>query len=106
MLADGEMTREQFKRANERTRAQLEVITTEMADAVTLDALGPFLKAAAAAESVDGRRDLVTAQWDRCDLDVRRAVITTLFSDIVLHPPGRGKRVFDPNTVSTTWTSD
>lgn len=100
MLADGEMTREQFKRANERVRAQLKAVTTDMADAVTLDALGPFLTAAAAAEGVDGRRDLVTAHWDRCDLDVQRAVITTLFSGIELCPPGKGKRAFDPATIN------
>jgi site-specific DNA recombinase len=103
MFATGEMTREQFKRATERVRERLAAVTTEMADATVLDALGPFLASAADADGIDARRERITAQWDRADLDVQRAVITTLFEAIVLHPPGRGTRVFDPATITIVW---
>lgn len=105
MLADGEMTREQFKRATERAVERLATVSGEMADRARVDALGPFLTVAAGAE-IEERRERITARWDASALDVQRAVITTLFESITLHSPGRGKRTFDPKTVETKWRTN
>lgn len=103
MLADGEMTRHQFTRAAERAQERLDVITREMADSASLDALGPFLDAIAGQKDLGTRIDRLTSIWDARDLDVQRAVIRNLFDAVVLLPPGRGKRTFDPQTVVIRW---
>jgi site-specific DNA recombinase len=46
--------------------------------------------------------DDVRAVWDGLELDRRRAVIDALMT-ITLDSPGRGARVFDPDTVQIEW---
>jgi site-specific DNA recombinase len=101
MLADDLMTKDQFTRATLKARARLSAVTAAMADAARTSALGPFLAAAAGPD--EGRADRVRGRWDAVDIDVRRAVVRILFASIIVHGPGRGARVFNPETVTVEW---
>jgi site-specific DNA recombinase len=102
LFADDLMTRDQFTRATTKARARLAAVTAAMADTASTNALGPFLAAAAAGP--DGARaDRVRGRWDAVDIDTRRAVVRTLFASIIVHGPGQGARVFDPETVAVEW---
>jgi hypothetical protein len=93
MLGEGELSREQARTANARARARLAAVEAELADAGRVDVLGDLVKA-----------DDVRALWDSSEFGRarQRAVVDTLLT-IVLHPPGRGARRFDPATIETTW---
>ncbi|RSD26388.1 recombinase family protein, partial [Amycolatopsis eburnea] len=45
----------------------------------------------------------VQAAWDELMADRKRAVVEVLFESIILLPPGRGARYFDPATVVEVW---
>jgi DNA invertase Pin-like site-specific DNA recombinase len=93
MLGEGELSREQARTANARARARLAAVEAELADVGRVDVLGDLVKA-----------DDVRALWDSSEFGRarQRAVVDTLLT-IVLHPPGRGARRFDPATIETTW---
>ncbi|MDP9459224.1 MAG: recombinase family protein, partial [Actinomycetota bacterium] len=78
-------------RGTDRARTRLEVIEQEMAAAGGVSVLGDLITA-----------EDVQAAWDRLDLDRRRAVVEALMA-ITLLPPGRGNRVFRPETVQIEW---
>jgi hypothetical protein len=93
-FAEGELTTSQLRVINDRIGTKLRGIEDQMAEAGRLSVLGPLVHA-----------DDVRAAWDRLDLDRRRAVIDILLA-ITLDSPGRGARVFDPDTVRVTWKLD
>jgi site-specific DNA recombinase len=62
-----------------------------MADAGRVPVLGELVTAAD-----------VQAAWDALNLDRRRAAIDTLMF-VTLLPPGRGARIFNPETVRIEW---
>lgn len=89
-FADGVLTPSQLRAATERIRKKLADIEASMADAGRVDKLGDLV----AAEDVQG-------VWDGKSTAEKRAIIELLM-DVVIFPPGRGTRKFDPNTVSIT----
>jgi DNA invertase Pin-like site-specific DNA recombinase len=89
-FADGVLTASQLRTATERTRANLAAVEAEMADAGRVDILGPLVSAEDAA-----------AVWETLSTSRRRAVIDVL-ATVTVHPPGRGVRTFDPDTVTIT----
>ncbi len=91
LFADGAITAAQLARGTDRARTRLEVIEQEMAAAGGVSVLGDLITA-----------EDVQAAWDRLDLDRRRAVVEALMA-ITLLPPGRGNRVFRPETVQIEW---
>ncbi|WP_433787202.1 recombinase family protein [Actinomycetospora sp. CA-101289] len=86
-FADGELTASQLRTATERLRARLAEVQTAQAEAGRASILSPLVAA-----------DDVAAAWDALDVDRRRAVIDALVV-VRLHPPGRGTRIFRPETV-------
>ena len=86
-FADGSLTASQLRTATGRMRARLAEIETAMADAGRLDVLGPLLSAAD-----------VRAAWDALGVSRKRTALDILMT-IVIHPPGRGVRNFDPASV-------
>jgi site-specific DNA recombinase len=92
-FADGSLTSAQLRIATERMRTRLAVVEEKLADSGRVDVLGPLVTAAD-----------VGGAWDALGIDKQRAVIATL-ATIVLYPVGRGKRVFDPETVGIEWVS-
>ena len=64
-----------------------------MAEAGRVDVLAPLI----------GAEDIASA-WEALDLSKKRAVISML-ATIVIYPPGRGRRIFDPETVGIEWAS-
>ncbi len=91
LLADPTMPTAQTIRGIDAAKVRLAAIEAEMANAAQVDVLGPLIRAG----------DLVTA-WEACDLDRKRAVIDNLMT-VKLHAPGRGKRTFDPETITIDW---
>lgn len=93
-LADGDIDRDQAKRGTARVRAKLaELDKAERADRKPVAALAELA-------GKGNAREL----FDALELDRRRAVIDAL-GTVVLHPTGRGGRVFDPATVTIEWHS-
>ena len=91
MLADGEMTREQARKANARiserrsgTDARLDKLTGDTALAVW-----------EAATRTDQRKAYVDV-WYSMPVDTRRKILSSLFSKIELQRRGRGVRDFQP----------
>jgi hypothetical protein len=72
-------------------RRRLDEITTDLAASASGSALAPFAAGRAAA-----------GVWDGLDTARKRAVIDAL-TPVVIHPAGRGARVFDPETVVMPW---
>lgn len=72
---------------------RIRAIEAEMIDAGRVDRLGDLI----------GAED-VRALWGSPAFgrDRQRAVVDALMA-IVLHPPGRGRRTFDPDTIEVTW---
>jgi DNA invertase Pin-like site-specific DNA recombinase len=91
--ADGVMTRDQFRTANERVLARLGDIEAKIAAAGSASPL-----AIVAAADVD-------VAWAGLSLAGRRAIIEALCTP-VLHLPGRGTRNFNPDTVTFRWHRD
>jgi len=90
-FADGSLTSSQLRTATERLRNRLSAIEDELADAGRVDVLGPLVGASDA-----------NAMWESMNNSAKRAVIATL-ATVTLHPVGRGKRNFDPETVGIEW---
>ncbi|MEU9807586.1 recombinase family protein [Mycobacterium sp. NPDC050853] len=88
--ADGIMSRDQFRIANDRVGDRLNEIENKLAAAGSSSPL-----VIVAAKDVDDA-------WSRLTTAQRRAVIATLCTP-VLHSPGRGVRRFDPATVGFRW---
>jgi DNA invertase Pin-like site-specific DNA recombinase len=86
-FADGALTASQLRAATSRLRARLTEIDDALADAGKMDVLGPLV----AAEDVQ-------IAWDGLTISRKRAALDVLMK-IVIHPPGRGVRNFDPATV-------
>ena len=89
--AEGLISRAQMLAATERGNARLAEITAQLAAAAESSALAPFT-AGASARTV----------WDGLDDSRRRAVIDALCT-VVVHPAGRGARIFDPATIDIEW---
>ena len=87
----GLVTREQMIAATKRGSDRLAEIEAQLAASASTSALAPF---AAAGEA--------RAVWEGLDVARRRAVIDAL-TPVILHPAGRGARVFDPGTVEIPW---
>lgn len=90
-FADGSLTASQLRAATDRLRSNLADVEARMADAGRVDVLGPLVRAA----------DL-TAAWDQFSTARKRAVIAVLMT-VVIWPPGRGVRTFDPDSVGIDW---
>ena len=88
--ADGVMTREQFRAANERVLGRLGELEARIAAAGSTSPL-----AIVAAEDV-------RATWKDLSVAQRRNIIAALMTP-VLHLPGRGTRTFRPETVEIRW---
>lgn len=88
--ADGAMTREQFRAANERVLSRLGDIETQIAAAGTTSPLSIV-----AAENVD-------ETWLNLSIAQQRNIIAALMTP-VLHLPGRGTRTFREETVEIRW---
>jgi DNA invertase Pin-like site-specific DNA recombinase len=86
-FADGGLTASQLRVATERARAHLADVEAQMGDAGRVDVLGPLVSA-----------DDVHAVWDALSTARKRAVIDVLCTVVIL-PPGRGARVFRPESV-------
>jgi site-specific DNA recombinase len=93
LFADGAITRAQFARGTERARQALHEAEEALADAGGVSVLGELVAAGD-----------VRAVWDGLDLDRKRAAVETLMT-VTLLAPGRGRRVFDPQTVRIEWKS-
>lgn len=90
-FADGTLTPSQLRAMTARLREKLAEVERALADAGRINVLGPLV----------GASD-VRATWDALDVARRRAVIDVL-ADVVIFPPGRGTRAFDPRTVRIDW---
>jgi len=90
-FAAGEIDREQLRTGSQRLRTRLDAVTEELASM----ARTPVLTGLLGAENIE-------RAWEALDIDTQRSVLTALMT-IVLLPPGRGARVFDPRTVQTSW---
>lgn len=82
----------QMRAANAELARQMDTVNATIADAGRYSALGPLVDA-----------DEPRAVWTAMDLDSKRAVISELMT-IRLLPVGRGRRVFNPESVEITWT--
>jgi hypothetical protein len=87
----GLVSRTQMLAASERANARLAEITADLAASASGSALAPFAAGKAAAEI-----------WAGLDRTRKRAVMDALAA-IVIHPAGRGARVFNPDTVEIQW---
>jgi hypothetical protein len=88
--AEGEIDRAQLSAASARLRAELRTTS----EALAANIRQPVLRDLASSPDV-------IAAWNSLDMDRRREVIECLAS-IVIHPAGRGRRSFDPSTVTVT----
>lgn len=94
LVADGTFTPSQARDAAARLRGQLREVEDRLANAGRARVLEPLIRAA----------DL-RATWAALDVDRQRTVAQAL-ADVVVHPVGRGRRTFDPDTVTITWRGD
>ena len=85
-LDDNLIGREEWTARRARLTARIAEIDAALSAADSDSVLAPFAGGRAA------------AVWARLDNTQRRAVIR-LICDVVIHPAGRGSRVFDPDTV-------
>ncbi len=90
-FADGVLTAGQLRTATERLRERIDSLERQMADVGRVDVLGPLVATGD-----------VGKVWNALSVDRQRVVIDTLMH-VRLHPPGRGRRTFDPSTVEVTW---
>lgn len=89
-LADDKMTRSQFFALTKRLRERLAEIEAQLTDAGRVNVLGPLVSA-----------DDPAPVWAALTVSQKRAVIDILMT-VTIHPPGRGTRTFDPDTVTLT----
>lgn len=91
MFARGKLTAHQLEAGTDEIAAQVAEIDEQIARAGQASVLGQLI----------GAEDVLAA-WNGLDLQRQRAVVKILM-DVVVHPPGKGARVFDPKTVTVTW---
>ena len=87
----GLIGRDEHLAASAAGRRRLEEIAADLEASAAGSALAPFAAGKAAAEV-----------WDGLDRARKRAVIDAL-TPVIIHPAGRGARVFDPATVIMPW---
>mgnify|MGYP003492974991 CR=1 FL=1 len=95
LLADGSLSRVAVQAASVDLRAGLAAVEARQAQDGRTSALAPL-------QAARGDAEAVRAAWDGLDTDRQRVVIDTLMI-VTLHPPGRGTRNFDPDSVEITW---
>jgi DNA invertase Pin-like site-specific DNA recombinase len=88
--ADGAMTRDQFRSANERVLNRLGELEAQIAAAGSNSPLAIVAS------------DDVRTKWKTLSTAQRRGIIAALMTP-VLHLPGRGTRTFRPETVEIRW---
>lgn len=88
---DDAITPGQMRTMTERLRARLAGVEQAIADAGRESALTPLLDAGD-----------IRAAWGAMSRSQRRGVVSTLI-EVRLRRPGRGARVFDPDTVEIAW---
>jgi hypothetical protein len=76
-------------------RDQLTEVEGQLADAGRVNIFGDLI---AAQRERQDRLQAVTEVWDSLGLDRQRAVISELMT-IKLHPVGKGRRIFRPETI-------
>lgn len=86
-FVEGSISRSMLLAATARATARLSEIDEELAEAASVSILAPFTATGNA-----------WAVWGKLDLPRKRATINAL-TPVILHPAGRGSRVFDPETV-------
>lgn len=91
-FAEGEIDGEQLRAGTSRLRQKLSDVHLRLGSTTPV----PFLQLGDPVVGVD-------AIWDGLSLDVQREVISVLF-DVVLHPVGRGCRVFRPESIEIRWS--
>lgn len=90
-FADDALTPSQLRAMTARLREKLAAVEAALADAGRVNVLGPVLNAPDVREA-----------WEALEVSRQRAVIDVL-ADVVILPPGRGARTFDPDTVRIEW---
>lgn len=90
-LEEGILTLGAVRKSSDRLRAELATTEAQISAATSADALTPIVSSAD-----------VGSAWGACDLQQRRAVISTLM-EITLTAPKRGRQEFDPETVQIEW---
>jgi hypothetical protein len=88
---DPAMTPAQFRVMNRRLHEQLAAVELQLAEVGRVDVLTPLVGV-----------DDVQRAWQQLTVDQQRAVIDTLMF-VVLHPVGRGARVFNPDSIQIIW---
>jgi hypothetical protein len=86
-FADGELTASQLRTLTGRLKSKIAAVELEMADAGRVNVLGPLVSA-----------KNVRKAWEALGTERQRKIIDFLMI-IRIMPPGRGKRIFDPETV-------
>jgi hypothetical protein len=89
-FADGALTSSQLRIATEKLRSRLSDVEGALADSGRVDVLGSIVN------SID-----VKAAWGDLATANKRAAIDLLFA-VQIHPVGKGKRTFDPASVTVT----
>lgn len=92
MLGAGELDRVQARTATARVRVDLDDVKARMDHAERAPVLGDLIRA-----------DDVSVAWAGLGVDSRRVAVDALFESIVLHPQGRGSKIFNPNLVEVTF---
>lgn len=89
-FAAGDIDRLQLQAGTRRLRARLDAAAAARGASAASSPTAPLLEAGDP-----------PAVWAAMPLDVQRAVVAAVF-DVVVHPPGRGARTFNPDTVTIT----
>ena len=90
-FADGKIDSAQLRAGSARFRELIAGHEKVLAERTTDNVLTPLIEA----------QD-ITALWESFDNDRKRAVIDVLM-EVIVHPTGRGTRVFKPETVEIHW---
>jgi site-specific DNA recombinase len=94
LLEDGTLTAKGVRESSERLRAQLSEVDEKLAEVNGVPKAARTLAAAADVRSA----------WNALEIPDRREVIRVL-AKVFIHPPGRGAREFQPETVQIEWLS-
>jgi DNA invertase Pin-like site-specific DNA recombinase len=93
LFAAGDITSEQLARITATLRAALEDVEGRMVTNM----------GAAAMAGLPLEEDALRAAWEGLDVTARRQVLRGSGMQVIIHPPGRGVREFDPATVAVEW---
>jgi hypothetical protein len=94
LLADKLLDRSAYVRQQRRIKARISELDEQIAH-VRAQAPRRRLRGAYGWE--------LRAEWDRMDLDERRAVLADHIDHIVIKPVGPGRKPFDPDSVEIVW---